>query len=166
MKKKKPQKTQKAGTALERREETRPERERKDRVLQARVSQSLYKDLVDPIENSLQPTNAHAERLPFPADSFDRILMVDAFHHVCDQLQTAAELMRVLAPGGRLVVEEPDIGRFAVKLVALAEKLALMRSHFVRPAVIKEMFEARGGRVSIHRVPDDRLNVWLVAEKL
>ena len=30
--------------------------------------------------------------------------MVDAFHHVCDQEQTVAELMRVLAPGGRLVV--------------------------------------------------------------
>ncbi|MBW1896031.1 MAG: hypothetical protein JRI47_03140, partial [Deltaproteobacteria bacterium] len=48
MKKKRPQKkSRKAGTELERREELPPERERKDRVLQARVSQSLYKDLVD-----------------------------------------------------------------------------------------------------------------------
>jgi len=36
--------------------------------------------------------------------------------------------LRVLAPGGRLVIEEPDVERTPVRLIALAEKLALMRS--------------------------------------
>jgi demethylmenaquinone methyltransferase/2-methoxy-6-polyprenyl-1,4-benzoquinol methylase len=116
-------------------------------------------------KNGLQPANAHAERLPFPTGSFDRILMVDAFHHVCDQQQTVIELMRVLAPGGRLVVEEPNIEKFAVKLVALGEKLALMRSHFVSPAIMQQMFELQGGRVTIHMIPNDGANVWLLVEK-
>jgi demethylmenaquinone methyltransferase/2-methoxy-6-polyprenyl-1,4-benzoquinol methylase len=90
--------------------------------------------------------------------------MVDAFHHVCDQQQTAAELLRVLAPGGRLVVEEPNIETLTVKLIALAEKLALMRSHFLSPSAIAQMFRSLGAQVSIHTTPDDRLNAWLVVE--
>ena len=75
------------------------------------------------IKGALLPTNAPAEQLPFPNESFDRILMVDAFHHVCDQKGTVGELMRVLTPGGRIVIEEPNINTFSVKLIALAEKL-------------------------------------------
>lgn len=116
-------------------------------------------------KNGLQTASAHAEKLPFPNDSFSRILMVDAFHHLCDQQESVAELMRVLAPGGRIVVEEPNIETWAVKLVALAEKLALMRSHFVRPAEMRAMFQAQGGRVNVHTTPEDGFNVWLVVEK-
>ncbi len=113
----------------------------------------------------VNPVNAHAERLPFPEGSFDRILMVDAFHHVCDQGESVGEMMRVLAPGGRLVVEEPNIENGMVKLVALAEKLALMRSCFVRPAAMQAMFQVCGGQVTVHTRPDDPVNVWLVVTK-
>jgi len=41
--------------------------------------------------------------------SFDRVLMVDALHHVVNQAETICELYRVLKPGGRLVIEEPDL---------------------------------------------------------
>ena len=60
--------------------------------------------------------------------------MVDALHHVIHQGQTAREMYRVLKPGGRIVIEEPDIRKFGVKLIAVAEKLLLMRSHFLSPA--------------------------------
>ncbi len=57
--------------------------------------------------------------------------MVNALHHVCNQQETVNELWRTLQPGGRIVIEEPDVRTFAVKLFALGEKLALMRSHFL-----------------------------------
>jgi ubiquinone/menaquinone biosynthesis C-methylase UbiE len=63
-----------------------------------------------------------AESLPFPSGSFDRIIMMDALHHVIDQRQTAGELWRVLAPGGRIVIVEPDIRKFIVKLLAIAKR--------------------------------------------
>ncbi len=81
-------------------------------------------------QSSLQAVQAGSEGLPFSEASFERILMVDAFHHVVDQAQTARELYRVLKPGGLLVIEEPDIRTLGVKLIALGEKLLWMRSHF------------------------------------
>jgi demethylmenaquinone methyltransferase/2-methoxy-6-polyprenyl-1,4-benzoquinol methylase len=76
----------------------------------------------------LPAVRGEAERLPFAQGAFARILVVDTFHHLRDQRQAAAELLRVLAPGGRLVIEEGDVERPPVRLIALAEKLALMRS--------------------------------------
>ncbi|MCJ7718232.1 MAG: class I SAM-dependent methyltransferase, partial [Anaerolineales bacterium] len=94
------------------------------------------------IKDGLDPVNSHSEALPFPNDSFNRVIMVDALHHVCDQAKTALELWRVLKPGGKIIIEEPDINSRAVKLVALAEKLALMRSHFLSGLEIEVLFSS------------------------
>ena len=58
-------------------------------------------------KGTVAPVRGHAERLPFPDGSFDRILVVDALHHFCDQREAIGDLLRVLAPGGRLLVAEP-----------------------------------------------------------
>jgi demethylmenaquinone methyltransferase/2-methoxy-6-polyprenyl-1,4-benzoquinol methylase len=88
----------------------------------------------------LQPAASASERLPFPDSSFARVLIVDALHHVENHAQTAAEMWRVLQPGGRIIIIEPDIRTFGVKLIALAEKLLLMRSHFLSPNQIANLF--------------------------
>jgi ubiquinone/menaquinone biosynthesis C-methylase UbiE len=103
-----------------------------------------------------------AEALPYIGDVFDRILMVDAFHHLRDQPWAAREMVRVLAPGGRVVIEEPDITHLGVRLVALGEKLLLMRSQFRTPQFIQRLFQMQGARVRVER---RAYTAWIIVEK-
>jgi demethylmenaquinone methyltransferase/2-methoxy-6-polyprenyl-1,4-benzoquinol methylase len=108
----------------------------------------------------IQIIAACSENLPFPDGSFQRAIMVDALHHVVDQTSTARELLRVLEPGGRLVIEEPDIHTFGVKLIALVEKLLLMRSRFYSPKQIASFFPGENTSVLTNSY-----TAWVVIEK-
>ena len=103
-----------------------------------------------------------AERLPFRNGAFERIIAIDSFHHFRDHRRAAGELLRVLAPGGRLVIEEPDVRQFRVKLVALGETLTLMRSRFYPPAALRRFFDVPGVRMMLH---ESGPNFWLVVDK-
>lgn len=138
-----------------------------------RVS-SAIRDLVDEVviadvsfgmlekadRSTLKPVCGGSESLPFADNFFERVIMVDALHHVINHTDSAREMLRVLKPGGVLVIEEPDIRTFGVKLIALAEKLLLMRSHFLAPDEIVKLFA--GGEKSI-RAEDG--TAWVIIKK-
>jgi ubiquinone/menaquinone biosynthesis C-methylase UbiE len=106
---------------------------------------------------------AYAERLPFPAESFERILVVDALHHFADQRMAISELVRILKPAGRLVIEEPDINHLTVKIIAVLEKLALMGSRFYSPREISKLAARPGLLTSIDT--DDKISAWIIVDK-
>jgi demethylmenaquinone methyltransferase/2-methoxy-6-polyprenyl-1,4-benzoquinol methylase len=76
----------------------------------------------------IDAVRADAARLPFPAASFERIMVADALHHFSRQREVTRELARALAPGGVLVIEEFDVRRLPVRVLAFLEKLTLMGS--------------------------------------
>ncbi len=112
-------------------------------------------------KDGLQTACAQAERLPFPNGAYDRVLIVDALHHVFQQEAALTEMWRVLAPGGRLVVEEPDASRWLGKAIAVMEKALLMRSRFLTTEQIAARLPA-DAQTSIHH---RKMMIWVVAEK-
>ena len=69
----------------------------------------------------------------------------------------------MLKPGGRLVIEEPDLHKLAVKFVAVAEKAMLMQSRFYYPQEIRTMVAAHG--VAAQVVNDGGFATWIIADK-
>lgn len=73
-------------------------------------------------KESLLPVCGKSEGMPFGKETIDRIIMVDALHHVQNQTETAHEMWRLIKQGGKIIIEEPDIRKGAVKVVALMKK--------------------------------------------
>src|SRR4030042_3260823 len=113
-------------------------------------------------KNSLFSVCSNSEALPFKDESFERVIMVDALHHVSDYRATTNELWRVVKPGGRVVIEEPDIQSFPVKFMAIVEKVALMRSHFVSPNNICDAFHHSNANTRIERAGTTS---WVIVDK-
>lgn len=57
--------------------------------------------------SGVELTLGHAEELPFEDQSFERAVMLSVVHHL-DRRPSFAEVCRVLAPGGRLVIANAD----------------------------------------------------------
>lgn len=110
-------------------------------------------------KSGLFTVNSHTEKLPFRKGSFDRIIVIDAFHHVCNQAETAEELQRVLKPGGRIIIEEPNIEKLGVKGLAIGEKILGMRSHFLSPQKIANLFED-----CIVNIESEGALAWVIVE--
>lgn len=113
-------------------------------------------------KTGLHPVCSQTEDLPFDQQSFERIVIVDALHHVLNQEKTLLDLFRVLKAGGRLVIEEPDIRKFGVKILAVSEKILMMRSHFISPVVIASVFEELPASVTVET---EGSIAWVVVER-
>ncbi len=90
-----------------------------------------------------------AENLPFPSDYFDKIIIVDAWHHFADREQVTREILRILKPSGQIIIEEFNPQKFLGRLIELFEKLLKMNSVFYTPASLREFWSGHGFRVEL-----------------
>lgn len=77
---------------------------------------------------------ADALRLPFPDDTFDRVVAAEVLEHIPDDRHAITELVRVLKPGGTIAVTVP---RFWPEVVCWS--------------LSREYHEVEGGHVRIYR---------------
>lgn len=92
----------------------------------------------------LETIQASATDLPHPNDSIDAVLVVDAFHHFPEQRRCLAEIARVLAPGGVLIVREFDRGTRLGRALVAAERLVGFDSTFYTAAELEDAIGAVG----------------------
>ncbi len=64
-----------------------------------------------------------AEAIPFDANTFDALIVTDAFHHFRDQPGAVREFTRVVRPGGGIIVVDLDPSGLIMRAIVRAEKL-------------------------------------------
>lgn len=87
---------------------------------------------------------ADATNLPLLNESFDIVLISDAWHHFRDQAGVAREVARVLHPGGRLYIIDFDPLKRKTKFLALLERMVAEPSTFTAPKNLVKMFKFVG----------------------
>ena len=95
-----------------------------------------------------------ARRLPISDRSVDAVLIVDAFHHMPDGEVVLDEIVRVLRPGGVIVIREFDPSRLLGRTIELSEHAIGMQSTFYTPTRLAYELAERGLDVS---TTDNRL---------
>jgi demethylmenaquinone methyltransferase/2-methoxy-6-polyprenyl-1,4-benzoquinol methylase len=104
---------------------------------------------------------ASAEAIPLASETADAVVVLDAFHHMENLPAAAAEIGRVLAPGGRAVLFEPDPQTFAGAWVARLERWTGMGSLLLDADSLSALFAGRGLHVRVDRA---RFHLLLVAD--
>lgn len=102
-------------------------------------------------KKGLMPLQADADRLPFPPDTFDAVLVFDALHHFSKPRHMVHEMLGVLKPGGRLLIEEQDINHFFIKLIQIAERIVGLHSQFLTQNEISALLPPTGHRLCVER---------------
>jgi|ERR1051326_1790240 demethylmenaquinone methyltransferase/2-methoxy-6-polyprenyl-1,4-benzoquinol methylase len=106
---------------------------------------------------------AKAENLPLPDNTFDKIIVVDAFHHFGDHDKVIEELKRVLKPGGLVILEEFNPATIFGKYIKYGEKILGMGSHFYKPLDLKKLFDTHGLQAKLFR--ETNHTYYLIAKK-
>lgn len=110
----------------------------------------------------IQPLRGNAEQLPFPRNYFERVMMIDSFHHLADHRMAINEAWRVLKPNGILILQEPDIEQWGGKAIAIFEKALFMRSHLFSAKRVLEMLDDRNHQSAVYK---RQQFYWLVIQK-
>lgn len=103
-----------------------------------------------------------AEQLPVSDASADKVILIDAFHHVRGQEAAVQEIKRVLKENGSALIEEYDPLSFGGKLIVILEKILRMGSVFHSPESLTDLFSEHGFKVQIRT---DGKRYYLRAQK-
>lgn len=104
-----------------------------------------------------------AEDIPLSDESVDKVLLVDSFHHIHDQVRAVHEVRRILKPGGQVVLVEYNPNMWRGASLSFMEWLLGMGSTFHTPRALGTIFAAGGFKTRIE--PSPHSQYLLVATK-
>ncbi len=101
------------------------------------------------VPDDLTPVQVSATRMPLADKAVDAIVVVDAFHHLPAHAQVVEEMVRVLRPGGVVVIRDFDPTTVRGRAVEAMEHLIRMRSRFVSATALTDRLDRAGLETSI-----------------
>lgn len=84
---------------------------------------SKHEPITSPLEKYVTHLNIEKDKLPYPSNSFDIILLTELLEHLPHSpLFPLQQIRRVLKPDGLLIMTTPNAGRLANRLLPLVGK--------------------------------------------
>lgn len=114
-------------------------------------------------EKNLSCHLGYAEKIPFPNNYFDKILIIDAWHHFQNIDLALPEIKRVLKSTGIIFIEEVNPQSFWGRMLKLGEKLLLMKSHFYLPDELQKTVERYF--IEVKNIPINKVFYGIIAKK-
>jgi arsenite methyltransferase len=101
-----------------------------EKTLEYKYSPQMVLDnaKIEGVSDRIEVITANAQVLPFTDNSFDIVMTSLMMHHVPDINKALAEMVRVLKPGGTIVIADVNSKRYVPILKSLG--LAQVDSHF------------------------------------
>ncbi len=80
-------------------------------------------------------------RNPFSKNSFDYVLCTDALHHFANKKKSVQEMMRIVKPGGTIIIFDMNAKSPVTQLIKLGEKILGEPSEFFTPEELSSLFD-------------------------
>lgn len=95
-------------------------------------------------KRGLETVLASALELPFDDNHFDKIICIDALHHIKDHENAAKEFHRVLKPNGKLMIVDFHQKKLSGKLIKHFELVFIDNSKFISPERLETLMQKTG----------------------
>lgn len=128
--------------------------------------------VIDPSQKMIKLCKKHSgfscilgegENLPFENNSIDKVILVDAFHHIRQQVKAIQEITRVLKKGGLAIIEEFNPSTFGGKFIKITENIFGFKSVFYKPSELEKLFLDCGFKVET--IDSGKKNYYIIAQK-
>ena len=90
-----------------------------------------------------------AENIPFGEGYFDKVIIIDAFHHFKNQKKAVSEIRRILKENGKLIIEEVNFGKIGNWLLEKLEMIVGAKSKIFMPESLVKMFSENQFQIAL-----------------